>query len=455
MSKVFLLSANTTTEPYPVYPLGMGIIAAALQSGGHQVMQFDFLVAGRSEESLGQALRAFAPDFVSISLRNIDNVDSFTSESQWYLAGARRLVDIVRQQTPAPVIVGGSAFSLLPEEILDYTGADYGVVGEGERLICELLQALETQAEVPAIWRNQGGALQGEELHSPLLESSFVRYYMEHSGTVNLQTKRGCPHSCTYCTYPALEGRAFRLRDPKEVVEDVRNMQRTQQIESLFFTDSVFNDAQGHYLQLAEEMLRADLNIRWSGFFRPQGIGREELELLKRSGLYALELGTDAASDTTLGELRKGFSFEDVLEVNRACVAEELPCAHYIMFGGPGETPETLEQGLDNIALLENCVVFAFSGIRILPRTALRDRAVSEGLLDAGNTLLRPSYYFSPGIDPDTMNARIEEAFRGRRDRIFPPSEGQKRLAMMNRFGFKGLLWDKLISFKKKPNKAG
>ena len=44
MPKVFLLSANIMTDPYPVYPLGMAIVASALTSAGHQVRQFDFMI---------------------------------------------------------------------------------------------------------------------------------------------------------------------------------------------------------------------------------------------------------------------------------------------------------------------------------------------------------------------------------------------------------------------------
>ena len=62
----------------------------------------------------------------------------------------------------------------------------------------------------------------------------------------------------------------------------------------------LYDEAAGHYLEVVEEMIRRDLPIRWSAFFRPQGLGREELALLKRSGLYALELGTDAACDTRI-----------------------------------------------------------------------------------------------------------------------------------------------------------
>ncbi|MEJ2201032.1 MAG: lipid biosynthesis B12-binding/radical SAM protein [Desulfuromonadaceae bacterium] len=444
MSRVFLLSSNATIDPYPVYPLGMAVVAAALSAAGHDVCQFDYLAAGRSPDLLRERIEAFAPDFIGLSLRNLDNADSFSQLQGWYLDAARELLAAVRQVSRAPLILGGPAFSLLPEAILDYLGGDYGIVGEGERALPELLQALAENRPVPRLIRDTP-LLDGSRLAAPLYVPELVRFYRQESGLLNLQSKRGCPHRCSYCSYPRLEGERFRFRDPVQLAEEIERLQRDQGVDSLFFTDSVFNDPQGHYLLVAEEFLRRGLKLRWSGFFRPQGMGVKELSLLKRAGLFAMELGTDAASDSTLEGLQKGFGFAEVLAVNRAAVAVGIPCAHFVMFGGPGETETTLREGLANLARLEHCVVFAFSGIRILPDTALRQRAIAEGLLTADNDLLRPVYYFSPQLAPASLNRQLEKAFRGRRDRIFPPPEGQKRLLVMRRFGYRGLLWDTLV----------
>jgi len=450
MSRIFFLSANTTTEPYPVYPLGMAVIASALAARGHEVRQFDFLAAGCSEVRLREDLEAFAPDFICFSLRNIDNVDSFCSEKAWYLEKAKGLLALVRETTDAPVILGGAAFSIMPEEILDYVGADYGIVGEGEVAVCELVDGLVGGRSFPRILSGDRHSLSGDEMAGPLFVQELVDFYLSQSGMVNLQTKRGCPFLCTYCTYPSLEGKRFRPRDPREVVDDLERAGRDHGVDRFFFTDSVFNDAAGYYLAVVEEMIRRDLSIRWSAFFRPQGLGRKELSILKRSGLYALELGTDAACDTTLQGIRKGLTFAEVLEVNRACLAEEIPCAHFIMFGGPGETHATVEEGLGNIEQLGSAVVFSFSGIRILAGTELHAQAIADGVIDAGTSLLKPVYYFSPRVDPESMNAMILKSFRNRRERIFPPSAGLEKMAVMQRFGFRGLLWDQLMSFPRK-----
>jgi lipid biosynthesis B12-binding/radical SAM protein len=444
--RILLVSSNIMTEPYPVYPLGLAVISSALSAQGHELEQFDFLASGESEQLLRERIAAFAPDYVCLSIRNLDNCDSLSESG--YPAIARRLVEVIREECAAKVIVGGPAFSIMPEDLLSFTGADHGIVGEGERLVCDLIRDLSQGVTPPRLLRSEQ-LLTGSEMASPLFSPELVSFYLEKSGMINLQTKRGCPHGCIYCSYPALEGDVYRSRDARLVVDDLERIQTEHGVGNFFFTDSVFNDAEGHYLEVVQEILRRGLSIRWCCYLRPEGFGRPEIALMKRAGLYAAELGTDAACDTTLHSLGKGFRFEDALEVNRAFVAERVPCAHFVMFGGPGETMATVAEGLKNLEQLEHTVVFAFSGIRILPGTPILAVAVRDGIIAEGAALREPVYYLSPQVDAGLMNEAITASFRGRRDRVFPPAEGQKRLSIMQRFGYRGLLWDTLIKFPK------
>ncbi len=106
MSRIFFLAANTTLEPYPVYPLGMGVVTSALMNAGHEVKQFDFLAQGKSTDLLTSEMAAFSPDFICISMRNIDNVDSFTSDTEWYLDEVRALIRLLRSSCKTPIICG-------------------------------------------------------------------------------------------------------------------------------------------------------------------------------------------------------------------------------------------------------------------------------------------------------------------------------------------------------------
>ena len=59
----------------------------------------------------------------------------------------------------------------------------------------------------------------------------------------------GCPYHCCYCTYPVLEGPHYRPREPEAVIADMERLWQDQGVDTVFFTDSVFNDVQGTLLE--------------------------------------------------------------------------------------------------------------------------------------------------------------------------------------------------------------
>ncbi len=444
MASVFLISSNTNVEPYPVYPIGMSVIAGALHRAGHEVFQYDMLVEGDSLAHLTKTLGRFDPDYVGVSIRNVDNVDSFTSHENGFIQKVREIVGTVKE-FGVPVLAGGSGFSLLPDEILEFIGADYGVVGEGEQKMLRLIERLEKGQNTERIFGPEEG-IPGAEIPVPQWDSRLLDYYIKESGVVNVQTKRGCEHRCSYCTYPYLEGKKMRVRPAKNVADEIE-MLHAHGAEHFFFTDSVFNDRAGHHLLVAEEIIKRGLEIKWCAFFQPGRIEHDEIKLLKRSGMKAIEVGTDATTDTTLRGLHKSFSFDDVVDFNEKCIAQKVPCAHFVIFGGPGETMETVHEGIANMNSLRSCVVFPFSGIRLHKGTPLFTRAVKEGVIAPDQALLEPFYYFSPLIEQEEMNATLYTGFHKRRDRLFPPDDGQQRINIMKKFGFRGILWDQLIRF--------
>jgi len=444
VSRIFFVSGNRCVDPYPVYPMGMAVVSAALAARGNEVRQFDLLSSGSDLTAMSAAARTYAPDVICYSLRNVDTEDHLNPDD-WLLDGDRAAVRALREASGAPVVLGGSGFSILPEALLEFLGADYGIVGEGEFAACDLVDALAAGRPWPRLTRSRA-LMPAAVIGCPRYDAAIVSYYQKSSGLIGLQTKRGCPHACSYCSYPLIEGASVRHRDPREVVDDLEMLQRDFGVDNVFFTDSIFNDAGGGHLALAEEMVRRGTKIRWASFFRPQRLERAQLKLLKSAGLYAVELGTDAADDTTLEGLGKGFSFDDVLRSSAACADEGLSVAHYVMFGGPGETPETAARGLANLRRLPTSVVFAFVGVRIYPATRLRQRAVQEGIIAADDSLLRPTYYVSPGVRQPELEAAITKAFRKRRHWIFPPSDIRIRIKVMHLFGFRGILWDQLLA---------
>jgi lipid biosynthesis B12-binding/radical SAM protein len=435
-----LISANRMVAPYPVYPIGIAHLTGALVAAGHTVRHIDIL-ADDGFEPLRQLLIKEDFDVIGISIRNVDTVDS--SEPDSLLADVVTAIQYVRELTKAPVVLGGSGFSVMPEALLDFLQADYGIVGEGEIAFPRLIDSLLRGKKDPG--RLFSAEITDYPRYQPVFTEKVAAYYTTHGGMLNVQTKRGCLHKCTYCSYPGIEGHRMRYRKPAEVVEEVERLVKVHHARYIFFTDGVFNDQEGHFREVAQELIRKGNTTPWCAFFRPQNLTREDLRLLKRSGLKAMELGTDCSTDTTLAGMNKGFSFADVMQLNQDAQAESIPCAHFIMFGGPGETEQTVQEGLKNILRLEGSVVFAYIGIRILPGTGLHTRAMDEGLITAGQPLIDPVYYYSPSISRSFIEEKLTASFKKRIDRIYACKDIHRRVQALHLFGKIGPLWDLLI----------
>lgn len=413
---------------------------AALQEKGHRASYFDMLSDG-GLEGLGNYLSGKCYDLVGVSIRNLDSVDS--ADPHEYLSDIVKIINLIHRKVTAPIVLGGPAFSIMPQPLLELLKADYGVVGEGEELLPWLASEI-ANGKPPSekIFYAEPGK---QVWQKPVFTGNAARFYIQHGGMLNIQTKRGCPHACSYCSYPTIEGRQIRYRDPDEVAEEVARLQTDYEAKYIFFTDSVFNDGQGHFREVAEALIKRNNKIPWSAFFRPQNLDRQDLQLLKRSGLSAIELGTDAATDITLAGINKNFSFDDVLKIHHRIINEDIPCAHFIMFGGPDEDENTLQQGLKNIEKLEKSVVFAFVGIRILPDTGVFDRAVQDNLIKADQSLLQPIFYFSPHVSQKRIEEQIKKSFSKRLDRIYPCSDFEDRITMLHNMGHVGPLWNLVL----------
>ena len=139
MKKVLLINSNIEFLPYPVAPLGISLVASSLLNK-YEVKVFDF--ATDTTDNLIGFITEFRPDYIGISLRNIDNVTM--RRCKWYINQIRESIVIpIKKKFDTPIILGGSGFSIAPKEVLEYFNADYGISGEAEEAFPELLSQLD------------------------------------------------------------------------------------------------------------------------------------------------------------------------------------------------------------------------------------------------------------------------------------------------------------------------
>ncbi len=445
---------NRLDVPFPVYPLGLDYVAGALPAR-HRARILDLCTVpiGQEEPPLREALRDFAPGAVGLSIRNIDNTD--VAELKSFLGDMRAAVAAIRRVTGAPIILGGAGYTLFPGELLEALGADYGIVGEGERL-GYLLDLLE-QGDQPGAGALPFVAVRGARAPHPIAWEGrqtsrsapslnpSLGHYLARGGMLNLQTKRGCPFRCAYCTYPALEGRAMRLFDPESLGREARALQEAG-AKYIFITDSDFNAHPEHSLAVARSFRAHGLTIPWGGYFAPRKPPDGYYGELAACGLTHAEFGTDALSERMLANVGKAFEVADVFAAQRAARDAGIHTAHFMLFGGPGETIETIDEALDNCERLDGAVLFFFCGMRIYPGTPLFEVAVAEGQIAADQNLLEPVFYRPAGLTDTAILDRARARAGGRQHWVVGSGGDKvaKLVARMHLRGHVGPLWEKL-----------
>jgi radical SAM superfamily enzyme YgiQ (UPF0313 family) len=447
-SRLLLVSANRFAVPYPVYPIGLSYICSYLKERlpETEIRIFDLNLYTITE--FKAFLRSFCPDYTGISLRNVDDVDSIAKT--WFIHGYKEIIDTVKTTINTRIIIGGSAFSIFPDELFRFFDPEFGIYGEGEESLYQLITALENKTDYSSIqglvYRNGKGIKINDRTRfirnlDLSFEDKLSEFYWAKSGMMNVQTKRGCPHKCIYCTYPLIEGRKVRTLSSDKIVETLKDLSVNKQIDYIFFTDSVFNINDRFNAELAEKIISSGLKIKWGAYFSPHGLTTKTLELYSRAGLTHIEFGTESLSDSTLKKYGKHFTFQDVVDVSEACNSAGIYFSHFLILGGYGETEESINESFENSRRLQNTVFFPYIGMRIYPGTPLHKLALDEGYIRADTDLLEPVYYLADGINYDTFRERA--ALTGRRW-VFPDEDVVTSMNRMRKRNRKGSLWHHL-----------
>jgi len=416
MKKVLIINSNTEILPYPVAPLGLALIASSLKKK-YNVKVFD--AAFNTKDELIKIINEFVPDFVGIGIRNIDNVTM--RDCKWYLNDIKSsIIKPVKENYRGPIIIGGSAFSIAPKQILDFFKADYGIIGEAEYKLPELLTALEQDKEIVLdniisknniSYTKQDNKRKYIELPQANIDS-FIDYGPYNTrGSYPVQTKRGCAFRCIYCSYPNIEGNHFRLREVKEIVDEIEAVNQRIPNVTFEFVDSVFNAPYRHTVKICKEIIRRELKVQLRTMgVNPDNVTDELIFLMKKAGFTQIDCTPDSASETMIKAYRKNFSKKKLIKCALVIRKYNMPNMWFFMLGGPGETEETIFETFDFIDryISPEDMVHITEGIRIIPDTQLYDIALKEGVTSLNDSVIYPMFYVSPGLGKEKLTQILD-----------------------------------------------
>jgi len=467
--KVLLVNPNQMKPA--VAPLALDYLADALESSGFQVDVLDLCFSSDWGRDVDSYFTQNAVAAVGISLRNID--DSSIVNQEFFLPRFKEITDCIRQRTPAPLILGGSAFSVMPENTLAYFGLDLGIVGDGERclpLLVGNLVADEDYASVPGLVYRDGEGFRSNppsysNLDIPASPKRTAvdngRYYVE-GGMGNIETKRGCNKHCIYCIDPLGKGRFLRWRSPRSVVDEMESLME-KGIDYFHFCDSEFNLPPSHADQVCLEITRRGLGdrVNWYAYVSPAPFTKEMATLFQKAGCRGLDFGVDSGNDRMLRTLGRDFGVDDLRHTAALCHQQGLTFMYDLLLGGPGETRETLRETVEVMKDVSPSRVGAALGIRIFPGTRLsgmvqemgppRSNPNLLGNIDGNDRFFAPIFYLSAALGEDVSQYLADLIGGDERFFFMSPQEADDRnynysnhgllMEAISR-GYKGAFWD-------------
>jgi len=391
-------------------PLGLGLVCAAARSAGHEVSFLDLLAEADPRAAVRRAIAGSAPGVIGISVRNID--DQCRQSPRFLLEPVREVVNECRARSTAPLVVGGAGYSIFPREALAFLGADIGVAGDGEVAFPALLERLEagrSAAGLPGVY-TPDAAPPAARAHSPTLDAlplwdAALAATIGPDLWVPVQSRRGCPNDCSYCSTSRIQGRTIRCRSPRHVVDLIGRLARAG-LRRFYFVDNSFNIPERHALELCEALAALDPRVTWRCILYPERVRADLVRAMAAAGCREVSLGFESGSERILREMNKRFTPGDVRRTADLLAAHGIRRMGFLLLGGPGETRESVEESLAFARSLRLDDLRITVGIRIYPGTPLAKRAVAEGMIASEDDLLRPSFYLAPGLEP-WIHARV------------------------------------------------
>jgi len=415
--RILLVQAFTALDMELVYPIGLAYLAAHLPEE-HEVEIFDNNLVREADDPyqvLGEKIRSFKPDVVGISLRNIKvatpGLHSDDFEPQ------QKTVTRIRQEAPnAKIIAGGTAFSLYSKAFMEkLPEVDFGMWGEGETRLPQLLKNLDSPETVPGLWYRDEGVptytgdpapldfaslkhpKRGLVPHAPYAESSYV--------SIGLQSKRGCALHCIHCSDTYLLGNKVRCRPAVDVVDEMEEWIDAG-VKQLFFCDQIFNIPVRHAIDICKEIDRRKLDVRWSAWFNEKAntLPDELMVWLKKAGCGLLSFSPDHVDNRMLANLDKNFRYKDLVYTYEIAKKYDMDVEYSFFLNAPGEDWRSLMTLFTFLAkarlhLGSNLRMFTLlmmQPIRIYPHSRLFDLAVETGLVDRDAELIEGQFW-NPG----------------------------------------------------------
>ena len=333
-------------------PLNLMILAASTKQRGYTVGVLDLCY----EED-----RA---DLENLDRRRLPLLIGLTATTPEFNSASRVVRQLKSWFPELPIVIGGVHISALGAEALLDSGADFGVVGEGEEALCLLLEGIAEKLSesyfesIPGLLIRRGEGIltvppaqkfadvdslpfaDWDCLRSERYFSRSWGILQERDRTGFIVTSRGCPYSCSFCSSGCTSGKVFRGRSPSLVVDEIEILYRRFGIREFLIADDNFTLDRERVVSICEEILRRGLDISWRtpNGVRVDSIDLELVRIMRKSGCYLIGFGIESADRSVMARTNKSIMLNQVVDNVAMCRSEGFMTFGTFILGLPGET---------------------------------------------------------------------------------------------------------------------
>lgn len=357
---------------YAVPPIGLAYVAAALREAGHDVHVIDttgeaieqftkisdtWLRRGLTDD---EVLERIDPDSEAICF-------SLMFSQDWL--PARTLIRRVREAHPNATLVGGGEhFTAEPTHAFADSPIDFILPGEGDRVICDLMDHLAGNRpveEVPgAYYRGPSGEVKQssamvrvrdiDDLPWPAWDLVPIETYLDggHGWGVDrgrnmpMNATRGCPYQCTFCSSPTMWTTRWVARSPQDVLAEMKHLKSRYGATNFDFQDLTAIIRKDWVIEFCNLLLAENLSITWqlpSGT-RSEALDDDVLPLLVRSGCTNVTYAPESGTEETLKIIKKKIKIDRMVASMRDAVKAGCNVKANMIFGFPTDTYRSLLQ---------------------------------------------------------------------------------------------------------------
>lgn len=336
-------------------PIGLMYVAAALEKAGYSVQMLDNYLMKKSTDEIKQLIAAQDPQIVGI-----------TCGSATYIRCVETAKAIKLVKPNCKIVVGGWHASYMPDSLLANPEIDYVVMGEGERAVTQLANAITCGNEsaaftIPGVaCRRSGTNIKNppqfienmDEIPYPARHLLPLELYdrtiefLDAKPADVMSISRGCVFNCGFCETRKLWGNICRGFSPQRIIGEIEDLKAKYGSRGIYFINDNFTLRKKETIELCNLMIESKLDLEWVCDTRVDLVNDELLGLMSKAGCKTIWFGVESASPRILQRIGRNTTPEQVEKAFKLCRKHGIKTACSFMLGLPDETLADMEASL-------------------------------------------------------------------------------------------------------------